>query len=1320
MRTLITFALLCGAILPASALAAPLVYVTNQATNTVHVLQSTDGLQVATIAVGQAPTGIAIDSTATFAYVANRGDNTVTPIDITTNTAGTPIPVSGNPTAVALTPDGTTAYVVQSTECVIPGPDPTPTPGPGPTPTPGPTPEPTPDPDPVCMVAAIDTATNTVVANIEVGNEPFDVAISPSGGFAYVTNRADDTISVIDTSTNLVIDEIPVGTTPEGVAAGGGEIYVTNDSANTVTVIRELDLQIVGTVPVGAGPLGVAVSPDGLTGVVSNDQDGSVSIFQTGVQLVTGSVVVGSNPAGIAIFPDSTKAVVANTTDGSVTIFGLDGSGVITSSVFGSPAEVAVVPEPNLVLTKTASPLPAPAGGSVSFTIVYGNIGTGPATDAVLTDPVPTHLTFVSATGGGTLVGGDVVWNLGAVAPGGSGSVTATFDVASPLPTGTSTTNIATITETSIAQSVQSVIGVPIESNPAYEIVASAPNPFVAGGQATYTITYSNLGTADSVNTVLTAAYPAPITFFDASPLPDGGTDNTWNIGTLPPGAGGTITVTVDIGSPLANGSTLSTGFTVNDVFGNDTTATATNTVQSAPQLTLAITDVPDPAPADGLVLYDVVFTNPGTDSAFNVVLNLSYDPLLTYVDADVEPDSPAGDTWTIPEVRGGESERIRIQVQLPPVIPNGTVLTSSATVTDDLGNTASASVDTTAQSSPALSLVASDSPDPVVSGGQIVYDLTYSNTGSDVATGVVVSATYSTEIGFSSALPAPDGGTDNVWTIGSLAPGASATIQIVVDTLSPNNSIATLTAVISDDLSHSATATATTLIDLIPALQLGVAGAPEPVQPGSLLTYTLTYGNTGTLDATGTVLSAVLPAGVSFVSATPPPDLGTMDQWTLGTLGVGASGTVTLRGVVDTGLSDGSLLLATATLQDDAAQLVTESATNTVQAVDGIALASSAAIDPVAPGGQVTYTIAYGNPGDTTLIDAMMTMVYDPGLSFVASVPVPGAATNDFWLLGDIPPGGGGSIQVTLDVGAGVPSGAILASEVALSAAGGEFASLAVVSSVDATPGLSLGLTSVQAQATPAGAVDLTIDYANGGAVAIDNVVIAFDAGAFAELISSVPALVVPGTHTWDIGTLAPGASGSIDVRVITGAPSGSITSFGATATGTGAARAASLNLAAAGATEWDEIASGRWQKKPTGKKGGSGRIKVQGRMPVPPGFDGTGAIGVTISSKTKLLAAFHLPPGTMVAKGAGFRVKKVDNLLSTGGQISINLSRKGTGEQFKMKLKAKRQELPLADGNELQMSVDLGTAAVSSTRTYVGKGPVTAEFQQLRYNGD
>src|SRR5262249_49797404 len=80
-------------------------------------------------------------------------------------------------------------------------------------------------------VSVLDTTTNTVVATVPVGTFPIAVAITPDGTHAYVANF-DGTVSVIDTTTNTVVATVPVGTFPEGVAItpDGTHAYVTNNA----------------------------------------------------------------------------------------------------------------------------------------------------------------------------------------------------------------------------------------------------------------------------------------------------------------------------------------------------------------------------------------------------------------------------------------------------------------------------------------------------------------------------------------------------------------------------------------------------------------------------------------------------------------------------------------------------------------------------------------------------------------------------------------------------------------------------------------------------------------------------------------------------------------------------------------------------------------------------------------------------------------------------------------------------------------------------------------------------------------------------------
>jgi YVTN family beta-propeller protein len=67
-------------------------------------------------------------------------------------------------------------------------------------------------------VSVIDTATNTVMATVPVGSLPNEVAVTPDGKHAYVTNFSSNNVSVIATATNKVVASAPVGSQPGGVA----------------------------------------------------------------------------------------------------------------------------------------------------------------------------------------------------------------------------------------------------------------------------------------------------------------------------------------------------------------------------------------------------------------------------------------------------------------------------------------------------------------------------------------------------------------------------------------------------------------------------------------------------------------------------------------------------------------------------------------------------------------------------------------------------------------------------------------------------------------------------------------------------------------------------------------------------------------------------------------------------------------------------------------------------------------------------------------------------------------------------------------------
>jgi uncharacterized repeat protein (TIGR01451 family) len=78
----------------------------------------------------------------------------------------------------------------------------------------------------------------------------------------------------------------------------------------------------------------------------------------------------------------------------------------------------------------------------VTWTLTY-KLTDGPVTNAVITDPLPAFLTFVSASNGGTLANGVITWNLGTLTAG--GSVTFVTTVNANAPQGPALENVATI-----------------------------------------------------------------------------------------------------------------------------------------------------------------------------------------------------------------------------------------------------------------------------------------------------------------------------------------------------------------------------------------------------------------------------------------------------------------------------------------------------------------------------------------------------------------------------------------------------------------------------------------------------------------------------------------------------------------------------------------------------------------------------------------------------------------------------------------------------------------------------------------------------------
>ena len=358
------------------------------------------------------------------------------------------------------------------------------------------------------------------------------------------------------------------------------------------------------------------------------------NIAQTGNTLViTYAALSGTPPTAIhitvTVWPTATYGTYLN---GVTMTWQTEPAGGLRHQTTFSGAPVTII-APNVALSKGGDAAALP-DQPVRYTIVYTNTGLATANGVRITDTLPPGVTLLgwSASPSLTLLSSDpLVWDVGNLAMGASGTIWITGRVPLTQPLGSQITNTAVIATGSAGDNPVDNQGTATTSIGAAVLTLvkkDTPDPVYSGGRLTYTLRVTNEGNLTAVGLIVTDRVPLSTTLLTAGGAAtqtggiSAGSLITWDVGDLLVGDSSTLFMVVQVGNGVVTGTVL-----VNDRYGVQAGQTVTRpapppvttTVYGRPVLLLTKEAAPSPVEPEQTLRYTLRYTNAGTEDALQV-----------------------------------------------------------------------------------------------------------------------------------------------------------------------------------------------------------------------------------------------------------------------------------------------------------------------------------------------------------------------------------------------------------------------------------------------------------------------------------------------------------------------------------------------------------------------------------------------------------------------------------------------------------------------------------------------------------------------------
>jgi uncharacterized repeat protein (TIGR01451 family) len=422
---------------------------------------------------------------------------------------------------------------------------------------------------------------------------------------------------------------------------------------------------------------------------------------------------------------------------------------------------------------------------------------------------------------------------------------------------------------------------------------SASPSPAVAGGELYYTLTVTNHGPNDVNDVSVTDHLPSQASFVtdDRGICTEGPTGTlTCNFGKVLNGATSTVVIKTEVDANAVSSAGHPIGITnsadvssakVIDPNPSNNSASASTIVEDQADLKVTKLCKPDgPVRAGATATCTIFVDNLGASDARNVVVTDTHvsNGSFTILGSAASPSgSCSASAGVVTCNLGTEPAGGRTTIVVTETATEAQDINDCASVTtptpdpDHTNDQACDGVSVIAVAD--LSLTKSDSPDPLVAGTDITYTLQAHNAGPSTAPNVLISDPLPGSVSVVSVDGGP-GGTcvpgvpgdpahPTQCTYGSVAPGATKTMTLVVRVSSGDHRVVTNQASVSSDvldpdLSNNA-ASATTAIRIA---DVGIVTTSDAAtyKASSQITYSITVVNNGPGNAENVVVTDPLP----------------------------------------------------------------------------------------------------------------------------------------------------------------------------------------------------------------------------------------------------------------------------------------------------------------------------------------------------------------------------------------------------------------------------------------------------------------------------